>query len=122
MMLDTFGLFKCANKLLIFSCLIVAGNRCLSYKETPSYMSPLEPGSLIQAISPLYLPPAEAPNPVLTDSDVTEPPLPSVETALVPGPAGGSTVASPPPNRQAKIAASFIFSTLALLVATLFLL
>lgn len=85
-------------------------------------MSPLEPGSLIQAISPLYLPPAEAPNPVLTESDVTEPPLPSAETDLAPGPAGGSTVASPPPNGQAKIAASFIFSTLALLVATLFLL
>ncbi|KAM5584331.1 hypothetical protein ABKV19_003948 [Rosa sericea] len=96
-------------------------NRCLSYKETPSYMSPVQPGSLIQVVSPAYLPPAEAPNPALTESDVVEPPLPSAETALAPGPAGGSTVTPPRPNGQPKTAACFFLSTLAMLVATLFL-
>ncbi|PRQ33309.1 putative glycerophosphodiester phosphodiesterase [Rosa chinensis] len=96
-------------------------NRCLSYKETPTYMSPVLPGSLIQVISPAYLPPAEAPNPALTESDVVEPPLPSAETALAPGPAGGSTVPPPRPNGQPKTAACFFLSTLAMLVATLFL-
>ncbi|KAI5604980.1 hypothetical protein BDE02_01G321200 [Populus trichocarpa] len=38
-------------------------NRCLG-KELPSYMSPAQPGGLMQLISPFALPPAEPPNPV----------------------------------------------------------
>ncbi|PQQ11175.1 glycerophosphodiester phosphodiesterase GDPDL3 [Prunus yedoensis var. nudiflora] len=99
------------------------GNRCLSEKVLPSYMSPVQPASLIQVVTPDYLPPAEAPNPTLTASDVIEPPLPSVESAPAPGPTGRSTVgAPPPPNRQPKIAAGFFLSSLAMLIATLFLL
>ncbi|BFG29721.1 hypothetical protein CerSpe_159960 [Prunus speciosa] len=98
-------------------------NRCLSEKVPPSYMSPVQPASLIQVVTPDYLPPAEAPNPTLTASDVIEPPLPSVESAPAPGPTGRSTVgAPPPPNRQPKIAAGFFLSSLAMLIATLFLL
>ncbi|XP_021811089.1 glycerophosphodiester phosphodiesterase GDPDL3-like [Prunus avium] len=98
-------------------------NRCLSEKELPNYMSPIQAASLIQVVSADYLPPAEAPNPPLTASDVIEPPLPSVESALAPGPTGSSTVGHPPPpNRQPKIAAGFFLSTLAMLFATLFLL
>ncbi|CAN6557751.1 unnamed protein product [Malus baccata var. baccata] len=79
-------------------CLIVAENPCLRQKEIPSYMSPIPPASLVQVITPSYLPPAEAPNPVLTESDVIEPPLPSV-TAVAPAPTGGSTVGvSPRPS------------------------
>lgn len=86
-------------------------------------MSPIQAASLIQVVSPDYLPPAEAPNPALTASDVVEPPLPSVETAQAPGPTGNHTVgAPPPPNRQPKIAAGFFLSSLAMLIATLFLL
>ncbi|KAM5586930.1 glycerophosphodiester phosphodiesterase GDPDL3-like [Rosa sericea] len=96
-------------------------NRCLLYKERPSYMKPVPPGALLTVVSPLQLPPAEAPNPVLTESDVIEPPLPS---ALAPGITNGSTVVppQPPPNGQPKIAACFFLSNLALLVATLLLL
>ncbi|XP_004294052.1 PREDICTED: glycerophosphodiester phosphodiesterase GDPDL3-like [Fragaria vesca subsp. vesca] len=96
-------------------------NRCLSYKETPAYMSPVQPGSLIQVISSVYMPPAEAPKPYLTESDVIEPPLPSAETALAPGPAAGSAVSPPPPNGQPKTAACFLLSTLAMLFTCLFL-
>ncbi|KAJ4725207.1 Glycerophosphodiester phosphodiesterase [Melia azedarach] len=32
----------------------------------------------MQPITPPYMPPAEAPNPILTESDVVEPPLPPV--------------------------------------------
>ncbi|PQM33008.1 glycerophosphodiester phosphodiesterase GDPDL3 [Prunus yedoensis var. nudiflora] len=86
-------------------------------------MSPIQPASLIQVVTPDYLPPAEAPYPTLTASDVIEPPLPSVESAPAPGPTGRSTVgAPPPPNRQPKIAAGFFLSSLAMLIATLFLL
>lgn len=98
-------------------------NRCLSEKETPDYMAPIQAASLIQVVSADYLPPAEAPNPPLTASDVVEPPLPAVESAPAPGPTGNSTVgAPPPPNRQPKIAAGFFLSSLAMLIATLFLL
>ncbi|KAK4386928.1 Glycerophosphodiester phosphodiesterase GDPDL4 [Sesamum angolense] len=51
-------------------------NRCLGYKEVPLYMTPVQPGGLISLMAPKFLPPAEAPNPVLTENDVTEPPLP----------------------------------------------
>ncbi|PRQ30283.1 putative glycerophosphodiester phosphodiesterase [Rosa chinensis] len=96
-------------------------NRCLFYKERPSYMKPVPPGALLTVVSPRQLPPAEAPNPVLIESDVIEPPLPS---ALAPGITNGSTVAPPPPppNGQPKIAACFFLSNLALLVANLLLL
>ncbi|ONI13536.1 hypothetical protein PRUPE_4G228400 [Prunus persica] len=98
-------------------------NRCLSEKVPPSYMTPVQAASLIQVVTADYLPPAEAPNPPLTATDVIEPPLPSVEPGLAPGPTGSSTVgAPPPPNRQPKIAAGFFLSSLAMLIATLFLL
>ncbi|XP_008227060.1 PREDICTED: glycerophosphodiester phosphodiesterase GDPDL3 [Prunus mume] len=98
-------------------------NRCLSEKVLPNYMSPIQGASLIQVVTSDYLPPAEAPNPPLTASDVIEPPLPSVESAPAPGPTGNSTVgAPPPPNRQPKIAAGFFLSSLAMLIATFFLL
>ncbi|TQE07672.1 hypothetical protein C1H46_006743 [Malus baccata] len=96
-------------------------NPCLRQKEIPSYMSPIPPASLVQVITPSYLPPAEAPNPVLTESDVIEPPFPSV-TAVAPAPTGGSTVGvSPRPSGQPKIAACFFLSYLAMAIAALFL-
>ncbi|CAN6560557.1 unnamed protein product [Malus baccata var. baccata] len=95
-------------------------NRCLGRKEVPNYMSPIQPASLIQVVTPSYLPPAEAPNPTLRESDVIEPPLPSV-TAQAPAPTGGSSVAaSPQPSGQPKIAACFFLSYLAMAIAALF--
>ncbi|KAL6315143.1 hypothetical protein AAG906_035351 [Vitis piasezkii] len=56
-------------------------NRCLKYKNAPSYMSPVQPGSLMQVITSDDMPPALAPYPVLTESDVAEPPLQEVAPA-----------------------------------------
>ncbi|KAG8386058.1 hypothetical protein BUALT_Bualt03G0109500 [Buddleja alternifolia] len=53
-------------------------NRCLGYKNLPIYMTPVPPGGLIHLMASKNLPPAEAPNPILTESDVVEPPLPPV--------------------------------------------
>ncbi|KAL6975232.1 glycerophosphodiester phosphodiesterase [Sarracenia purpurea var. burkii] len=97
-------------------------NRCLGLgNSTPSYMSAVQPGSLMQLISPQDLPPAEAPNPILTETDVVEPPLPAV---VAPGPTSGSgnrtTAASPTtPNGQPNLIAFIFLSYLAVLVATL---
>ncbi|KAJ1701184.1 hypothetical protein LUZ63_000963 [Rhynchospora breviuscula] len=49
--------------------------------STPSYMMPVQPGGLLQAISPTAQPPAAQPLPVLSESDVAEPPLPAGTTS-----------------------------------------
>ncbi|KAH6754742.1 SHV3-like 1 [Perilla frutescens var. hirtella] len=53
-------------------------NRCLGYKTLPPYMSPVQPGGLLAVMSHQDLPPAKAPNPILTDESVIQPPLPPV--------------------------------------------
>ncbi|KAL7102430.1 hypothetical protein ACP275_08G120100 [Erythranthe tilingii] len=57
-------------------------NRCLGYKDAPLYMRPPQPGGLIKYMAAQDLPPAKAPNPILTDKDVLEPPLPSVNGSM----------------------------------------
>ncbi|KAA0048165.1 glycerophosphodiester phosphodiesterase GDPDL4-like [Cucumis melo var. makuwa] len=95
-------------------------NRCLAMKETPNYMSPVQPGSLLQLVTPNYLPPKTPPSPVLDDKDVAEPPLPPV-SAKPPAPAGeGGSTAAPPtskPNGQPKLGAGagFLLLNLAIL-------
>ncbi|KAK0601323.1 hypothetical protein LWI29_023199 [Acer saccharum] len=97
-------------------------NRCLSknLKTAPNYMSPVQPGSLFQLIlSPQYLPPAEAPNPIFTVSDVAEPPLPPVAGKT---PTGGSPAApTPTRNGQPRLAGCIFLSSLAMLFAALLL-
>ncbi|KAL8162537.1 hypothetical protein V2J09_014026 [Rumex salicifolius] len=67
-------------------------NRCLSMgKNTPGYMLPVQPGSLLQLMNPLSMPPAQSPAPVLSDSDVAEPPLPAVVPVAAPAPSATET-------------------------------
>ncbi|KAL5548521.1 hypothetical protein UlMin_003752 [Ulmus minor] len=94
-------------------------NKCLGLgQKTPSYMSPVEPGSLIQLITAPYLPPAEAPNPLLTEADVDEPPLPSVSS--IPSSSPNATASAPTPhNRQPRNKAGYFLLSVAMLVATI---
>lgn len=103
--------------------LLFTENPCLNMAtNTPAYMTPVLPGSLLQLVhDPQYLPPAEAPNPLLTDSDVIEPPLPPVAGKEAPSPGNGTTAAPPRLNGQPKITPGIFFSSLATLVATLLL-
>uniref|UniRef100_A0A6N2M7P1 glycerophosphodiester phosphodiesterase n=1 Tax=Salix viminalis TaxID=40686 RepID=A0A6N2M7P1_SALVM len=98
-------------------------NLCLGGKELPSYMSPASPGSLRQLISPAALPPAEPPNPVLSESDVVEAPLPSF-AATSPPPPGGGAAAVPPgtSNGLPKIGAGSFLTSLAMFFTILLLL
>ncbi|KAG6735435.1 hypothetical protein POTOM_061956 [Populus tomentosa] len=104
-------------------------NRCLgSNGSLPPYMSPAQPGALMQLIPPGAMPPAEPPNPALTPSDVEEGPLPS-NRAIAPVPAsasvpGGGAAAVPPgpPNGLPKIGACIFLSNLAMLITILLLL
>uniref|UniRef100_A0A7N2M9N3 glycerophosphodiester phosphodiesterase n=2 Tax=Quercus lobata TaxID=97700 RepID=A0A7N2M9N3_QUELO len=100
-------------------------NPCLLGKNAPPYMSSVEAGSLMQLITPDYLPPAEAPFPVLNESDVMEPPMPPVSaTATTPtsSPGGVNTTIAPTQrNGQSKIASCFFLPYLAMLLSALFL-
>ncbi|XP_060187633.1 glycerophosphodiester phosphodiesterase GDPDL4 [Lycium barbarum] len=93
-------------------------NRCLGFKDLPPYMSPVQPGSLLTLMAPQFMPPAEAPNPVLTEKDVTEPPLPPV-AKINPASDNGSTAAgpNPPPNGQSSLVGSILMSSVAILLA-----
>ncbi|KAK7276906.1 hypothetical protein RIF29_18054 [Crotalaria pallida] len=101
-------------------------NKCLNLgKNTPAYMSPVAPGGLIKLIlAQPYLPPAEAPLPPLTDSEVIEAPLPAVsKIAPASGPASGNNTGSQSKgNAQPKVIARFVLSSLAVLVTSLLLL
>ncbi|KAL5214491.1 hypothetical protein ABZP36_003643 [Zizania latifolia] len=82
-------------------------NTCMNMgNSTPSFMAPARPGDLMQIISKPAQPPAMVPMPLLTGSDVAEPPLPpAARTAHAP------SLAS---RMQAHLP---IFVTLAMLLA-----
>lgn len=93
-------------------------------KEPPLYMSPVAPGSLMQLITPDYLPAKKAPNLVLNNTEVTEPPLPPVSPRAPPPAGGGGSAATPPasaPNGQPKLGAGagFLLLNLAILCIAL---
>ena len=50
-------------------------------KNAPDFMRPAQPGGILSVMDPGAQPPAAAPMPLLTDSDVAEPPLPPVSNA-----------------------------------------
>ncbi|GJN02612.1 hypothetical protein PR202_ga19982 [Eleusine coracana subsp. coracana] len=56
-------------------------NNCMNMgKNTPNFMSIPPPGGLLPTMTQAALPPALAPMPLLTGSDVVEPPLPSARS------------------------------------------
>ncbi|KAK1293215.1 putative glycerophosphoryl diester phosphodiesterase 2 [Acorus calamus] len=99
-------------------------NKCLNMKNPPSYMTAVQPGALLNAMTPSALPPAQPPNPLLTDANVTEPPLPSMSASPPTGGVANTSVAaalSPPGNVQMRGDVS-VFVTLALVMLGYFLL
>ncbi|KAL2466933.1 Glycerophosphodiester phosphodiesterase GDPDL3 [Abeliophyllum distichum] len=97
-------------------------SRCLGYKEIPIYMNPVLPGGLISLMTKQSLPPALAPNPILSENDVVEPPLPPVMVKPPPttNTGNGSIAPGPTPqNGQPTIVASMILSSIAVLATLL---
>jgi len=83
-------------------------------------MDPVQPGGLFRLITPEFLPPAEAPLPPLTESEVAEPPLPPVaKIAPASSPSSGT---KPAGNAQPKVAVCFYFTSLAVFIVSLLLL
>ncbi|KAF2537273.1 hypothetical protein F2Q68_00021762 [Brassica cretica] len=97
-------------------------NRCLTRKDLPPYMSPVQPAGLLSIMSPTSLPPAEAPNPVFTDADVTEPPLPPVIARTPTSSPGPLSTDEKAPNGQPRVALSLLLSAFAMVLASLLLL
>lgn len=85
-------------------------------------MEPVSPGDLLTIITTDSLPPAQAPLPPLTESEVTEAPLPPVVAKIAPASSPGAGTKSPPGNAQPKVTVCFFFSSLAVFVASLLLL
>ncbi|KAF8703422.1 hypothetical protein HU200_032226 [Digitaria exilis] len=57
-------------------------NNCMNRgSSTPIFMDPARAGGLMQTLSKTAQPPALAPSPLLTDSDVAEPPLPPARSS-----------------------------------------
>ncbi|XP_010443178.1 PREDICTED: glycerophosphodiester phosphodiesterase GDPDL4 [Camelina sativa] len=96
-------------------------NTCLTRKDPPPYMIPVQPGGLLTIVSPASLPPAEAPNPVFTDADVIEPPLPPVTARAPTTTTGPQTTGEKAPNGQTRVTLSLLLSAFATLLASLLL-
>ncbi|XP_021759066.1 glycerophosphodiester phosphodiesterase GDPDL3-like [Chenopodium quinoa] len=91
-------------------------NLCLKEKNTPAYMSPVQPGQLMQLIVPSFMPPAEAPYPFLSVADVSESPLPDPVEKNASAPTTAETPKTSR-NSQNQISASALLSFLSMIVA-----
>ncbi|XP_047950159.1 glycerophosphodiester phosphodiesterase GDPDL4-like [Salvia hispanica] len=92
-------------------------NRCLGYEDAPPYMLPAPAGGLLSIMEKRSQPPAEAPNPTLTDESVIEPPLPPVRA---PTNGSGTTAPGPvAPNGQPTLVGSAILSGISVFLAAL---
>jgi glycerophosphoryl diester phosphodiesterase len=90
-------------------------NSCMNMgKKTPNFMAPAHPGDLLQIISKPAQPPALAPAPLLTEADVSEPPLPAARLI------NGSTAPAPSSTCRMQTRAP-VLVTLAMLCACLLL-
>ncbi|VVB07905.1 unnamed protein product [Arabis nemorensis] len=96
-------------------------NQCLTRKDAPPYMIPVQPGGLLTIVSPTSLPPAEAPNPVFTDADVSEPPLPPVIARSPTASPGPLSTGEESPNGQTRVTLSLLLSAFATIIASLLL-
>nr|XP_043630293.1 glycerophosphodiester phosphodiesterase GDPDL3-like [Erigeron canadensis] len=71
-------------------------SKCLQLPDdkVPSYSLPAEPGMLLKPMAPRSMPPAAAPNPVLTDADLADPPIPPTISRPPPPSINGSIAPS----------------------------
>ncbi|XP_076958080.1 glycerophosphodiester phosphodiesterase GDPDL3-like [Bidens hawaiensis] len=88
-------------------------NKCLglSFENTPSYMTPAQGGQLLTLMTPQFMPPAEAPNPILDEAGVAQGPIPP---AVKPSPPAAATPPRASPSSQPRnTVVGILFSVLA---------
>ncbi|XP_076895493.1 glycerophosphodiester phosphodiesterase GDPDL3-like [Bidens hawaiensis] len=96
-------------------------SRCLGLPpdQIPPYMIPAKPGLLLAFMTPQFMPPAEAPSPILTDADVADAPIPPAIKKSPPPAAGNSTSPSgQPPKATARILLSSLITVAVVFLAT----
>ncbi|XP_010448228.1 PREDICTED: glycerophosphodiester phosphodiesterase GDPDL3-like [Camelina sativa] len=94
-------------------------NLCLASKENVPYMAPAQPGALLTLVSSTSLPPAQAPNPLFTDADVTEPPLPPVTEKSPTSTPGTPSTDAQAPSGQTRNTLSLLLYVFAMVLASL---
>lgn len=110
--------FSVINSLVLW---VIAGNPCLNMgKQKPTSMYPVQPGLLLPLMTVPNLPPTQAPLPLLTDSDVEEPPLPAVSTNSPSNNTGGNSMSptSPRQNGQPRNTGACIMMSLTMLLGS----
>lgn len=95
----------------------------LPVEQTPPYMNPASPGQLLQLMTPQSMPPAKAPNPILTEADVANAPIPP---ATKPPPPAASNASTSPPSaspsgQPPKATVGILLSSLAIIIIVTFL-
>ncbi|PWA60466.1 PLC-like phosphodiesterase family protein [Artemisia annua] len=92
-------------------------NKCLGLpaKQTPIYMSPAQAGQLQQFMTLQLMPPAEAPNPILTEDGISDAPIPP---AIKPSPpsSGNSTSPTSPSGQPPKATVGILLSSFAIVL------
>ncbi|KAI3703031.1 hypothetical protein L6452_28785 [Arctium lappa] len=100
-------------------------NKCLQLPDDqiPVFALPAMPSQLFGDMVPGSIPPAGAPNPVLTDADLADAPIPPV-TTTPPPPSSGNRSTAPSPtttsSQPSKPIVSILLSSLGILVGSIF--
>lgn len=112
------------NLWILFICFLggITGSKCIQNDETPNYARPAQPGQLFGIMPPGSMPPAATPNPILTDADLADPPIPPAVTKPPPPSSNGSTAPSPgqTSSQPPKIVVEILLCSLAIVVGLLF--
>lgn len=82
-------------------------------------MIPAKPGLLLEYMTPQFMPPAEAPNPILTDADVADAPIPpAIKKSPPPAAANSTSPSGQPPKATARILLSSLITMVVVFLAT----
>lgn len=93
------------------------GNKCLQLPDEkfPNYARAAVPGELLGSMTPGMMPPAAAPNPVLNDSDLADPPI-QLATRRAPPPSSNMPRAPSPSGQPPKVVSRTLLCLLAVVV------
>ncbi|GJZ63934.1 glycerophosphodiester phosphodiesterase GDPDL3-like protein, partial [Tanacetum coccineum] len=75
-------------------------NKCLGLpvEQMPPYMTPAQPGQLQQFMTLQLMPPAEAPNPILTEDGISDAPIPPATKPSPPSSGNSTSPSGQPPK------------------------
>ncbi|KAL8195587.1 hypothetical protein R6Q57_025990 [Mikania cordata] len=95
-------------------------NKCLQLPDSklPEYAMAAQPGVLLRYMDPQMMPPAAAPNPILIDADLADPPIPPA-TRKSPPPSSNMSIAPSPTSTTSRQPPKTVIRTLLCLLAVI---